>query len=117
MVTKLALTGYISMTTQTPINSTPFDLVTKYKDNEQVQNGIKEALATGKYDTENTALGLKAGDVVTFLSGYDGNILMKGTIWGFSQLEYMKGFALITWDCYWHPIDLPARNFSKEEPV
>lgn len=63
---------------------------------------------TGFSDT-NTELGLKSGDVVKFISGYNSDLKYITKILGFDA----DGKAFMLWDCYWFPVDLVERKFDK----
>lgn len=46
--------------------------------------------------------GLKIGDVIEFVGGYNSDILYTTEILGFDQ----DGDIYLLWDCYWFPIRL-----------
>lgn len=43
---------------------------------------------------------LKTGDTITFLGGFNKDIMYKSEIFGFS----IKGIIYVVWDCYWFGI-------------
>ena len=55
-----------------------------------------------EYTTTNEKLGLKAGDIIEFWSGYHNDIRYRTKILGFDN----AGKAYMLWDCYWSPVDL-----------
>jgi hypothetical protein len=61
------------------------------------------------YSDINPELGLKTGDVVTFISGYNSDLKYTTEILGFDE----DGKAFMLWDCYWFPVDLIERKFVK----
>ena len=58
----------------------------------------------GMTDTNGT---LKAGDVVSFLSGYNNDIRYTTEIVAFDK----DGLAYLVWDCWWVGIDLTERKY------
>lgn len=91
------------------INEEPINLLEdKYvKEHRYLFNEYKNKL---KFFTEtNDKLGLKAGDKVTFLNGYD--VLMMTEILGFDE----DGKAYMLWDCYWFAVDLVDRQYKLQE--
>lgn len=67
-----------------------------------------KAKISGFTDT-NSELGLKSGDVVKFISGYNSDLKYITKILGFDA----DGKAFMLWDCYWFPVDLVERKFDK----
>lgn len=62
-------------------------------------------------NTQNVDLGLKTGDLVTFMCGYNADICVTRKIIGFDN----NGLTYLEWDCYWFGVDFTRRWFSKKE--
>lgn len=62
------------------------------------------------FSDTNAELGLKTGDIVTFISGYNSDLKYTTEILGFDAND---GKAFMLWDCYWFPVDLNERKFVK----
>lgn len=90
-------------------NEQPFNLIEKYKDSD-----IKKQFETFKQKVKgftdvNEELNLKTGDTITFIGGYDSDILYLSEILGFNS----QGHAFILWDCFWLDIELKERDYKK----
>jgi len=91
------------------IELTPFNLIEKYQhsDIKEQFEGFKQRVKGFTDINEN--LGLKTGDIIKFVGGYDSYMEFTSEVMGFNE----DGRAFVLWDCFWLDINLPERKFKK----
>ena len=91
------------------------NLIDKYKKNNsysEIRNSFnKYKFKIKDFTDTNDVLNLKTSDTVSFISGYNSDIIYTSEILGFDD----KGYAFMTWDSYWAPIDLSKRLVTSNE--
>ena len=78
------------------------DLIEKYKNDIVLLEKIKNFTIENSKSNENKELGLKVGDTILFIAGYNNDIEYKSNIVGFDE----NSNAYLFWDCYWFAKDL-----------
>jgi hypothetical protein len=76
-----------------------FDITQKYQEKEDIN---KDALAFKQKRAlaeQCNILGLKSGDHIYIISGYNSDMIYKVTILGFNNED-----IYLVWDCYWFPV-------------
>lgn len=71
-----------------------FNLIEKYKESEQIQNGI------ARLNLLSTHSKFKIGDKIEFTGGYNEDMRFQTEITGFDA----DGDIYVLWDSYWAPI-------------
>lgn len=87
-------------------SDTPINLSKEFEgsENERAFNLFKNKVKG--FSEVNEALGFRVGDEITFLGGYNDDILYRSKIIGFDG----DGEAFMQWDCYWFPIKLDSEK-------
>ena len=97
-----------------PIRTKKFlkiNLVEKYGEEKgaEYREMTKEYMERRKYNaTENKEAGVKVGDLVTFMGGYNSDIIYTTEVLGFDE----DGDLIVLWDCYWFAVK-PERLIKK----
>ena len=90
-----------------------FDLTKKYRQNEEdieYSNRFKAYIPKiDGFQTENKEFGLKIGDKVKVIAGYNSDIIYTAEILGFNS----EGEMYLLWDCYWFPVKIEGRLIEK----
>jgi hypothetical protein len=79
------------------------DLAAKYAADTTILEKFDRFMSNNPHiGNDHPALGLQAGDVVTFISGHDNDQVYKARLLGVTQ----DGMGYMQWDAYWSPVDL-----------
>lgn len=89
-----------------PIGTKKFlkiNLLEKYSEEiaDEYREATKEYMTRRGYnDTENAEIGVKVGDLVTFIGGYNSDIIYTTEVLGFDEDKDL----IVLWDCYWFAV-------------
>ena len=109
----LSLTESINNNLNPNVKYQKFNLLDRYKANgsdieyEEKFNIFKNKVKG--FTDSNDILNLKTGDIVSFISGYNDDIIYTSKILGFDN----DGHAFILWECYWYAVDLSKKMVAE----